>query len=159
MSKIHSNLESEMFCASSSYRASLEAVRNRISFLGKRDRLLITMYLDNKNTCGQISRLTGVSESTVARRISRILKRLKNQYFSCALLHRDFLTKTQIGILQDYFIRGLSIRRLAEKYSLTYHSVRKTLRFLRGLRNNKKTIFTGYQIKEHKKCRQSAFTS
>jgi Mor family transcriptional regulator len=136
MSRIHENLDKGNLRASASTREQLEQLRSKVGLLAKDDRLLITMYLDNGNSFRQIGQLTGVNEVTVARRIDKIIHRLMNEHFETVLNNRDKLTRRQMKIARDYFLRGIAIRDLKTKYRMSYHQVYQILKNIRKLNRN-----------------------
>lgn len=136
MSRIHENLDTGNLRASTSMRRQLEQLRSKAALLTRDDRLLITMYLDNGNSFRQISHLTGVNEVTIARRIEKIIHRLRNEHFDAALKNRAKLTRRQMKVACDYFLRGVSIRQLKTKYRMSYHQVYQILKSVRELNRN-----------------------
>ncbi|MGD9109338.1 MAG: Mor transcription activator family protein [Phycisphaerales bacterium] len=136
MSRIHENLDTGNLRASTSMRRQLEQFRSKVALLTRDDRLLITMYLDNGNSFRQISRLTGVNEVTISRRFEKIMHRLTNEYFDAAVKNRDKLSRRQMKIARDYFLRGVSIRQLKTKYRMSYHQVYQILKSVRELNRN-----------------------
>jgi predicted DNA-binding protein YlxM (UPF0122 family) len=128
MEKIHSKLSGRTAQARNDERDRIELLRSRVNLLTGKERLLMTMYLDNENSFRQMSRLSGLNESSVARRIRKITKRLLNcQYVTC-LRNRNRFSKTEMAIAKDYFLRGLSMRKIAKKRNWTYYHVRKIMK-------------------------------
>lgn len=114
-------------------RETVELLRNRINLLEGLEKVLMKMYLENGNSVWQMARLTGVSETTMARRIRKMTERLMDgQYVNC-LRRRSEFTKTELAIAKDYFLMGISMRRIAANRRSTYYFVRKTLRKIRDL--------------------------
>ena len=114
-------------------RETIELLRNRINLLEGLEKVLMKMYLENGNSVRQMARLTGVSETTMARRIRKMTERLMDgQYVKC-LRRRSEFTKTELAIAKDYFLMGISIRRIAANHRSTYYFVCKTLRKIRVL--------------------------
>ncbi len=99
----------------------------RIALLRGEDRLLMTMYVNNHNSCRQIARLMGLHVGTVARRLRRLSHLLlAGEYITC-LRHRDELTSRQLRLARDYFMRQLSIRELAARYKCSRYLIRQML--------------------------------
>ena len=73
---------------------------------------------------------------TVARRIEKIIHRLRNENFDIALNNRDKLTRRQMKIARDYFLRGVPIRQLKTKYRMSYHQVYGILKNIRNMNRN-----------------------
>lgn len=114
-------------------REIIELLRSRIGLLTGKDRLLMTMYLDNENSFRQMARLSGLNEATIARRIHRITHRLTNDQYVICLQERDKFTRAQLAMAKDYFIRGLSMIEIARKRNCSYYQVRKTIRKIRHI--------------------------
>ena len=117
-----------MLQAQDRHQETIELLRGRVNLLEGADRLLMTMYLENGNSVRQMARLAGVSETTMARRIRKMAKRLiDGQYINCLRCRNEFTT-TELAVAKDYFLVGLSMRRIAANRRSTYHCVRKTLK-------------------------------
>ena len=103
-------------------------MRTRVSLLSGKDKVLMTMYLDNGNSFAQIASLTGVCPSTIARRINRMIKRLTdNEYITC-LRNRNKFTKLEMDIARDYFLRCRAMKKIMFDRKLTYYQVREIIR-------------------------------
>ena len=76
MQAIHSNVPESSLAEKNVYRDRIEQLGSRVSLLSGKDRLLMTMYLKNGNSFRQLAQLAGVSETNIARRIHKIIKRL-----------------------------------------------------------------------------------
>ena len=114
--------------AKSKYRDRIDLLRSRVNLLCGKDKLLMTMYLENGNSFRQMARLAGVNEACIARRIYKITKRLiDGEYITC-LRNRNIFAKAEMAIAKDYFLLGLSIRKIAKKRHRSYYSVRETLK-------------------------------
>jgi len=53
--------------AQNEYRDRIDLLRSRVNLLTGKDRLLMTMYLENSNSFRQMARLAGVNESRTKR--------------------------------------------------------------------------------------------
>jgi predicted DNA-binding protein YlxM (UPF0122 family) len=109
-------------------RERIDILRSRAELLTGKDRLIMTMYLDNANTFRQLARLAGVNEVTLARRIYRITKRLLDGAYITCLYNREKLTGLEIKIARDYFLAGLAQRKIAAKRKCTRYQVLKALK-------------------------------
>ena len=105
----------------------VDLLRARTLWLRGKDKLLMRMYLDNGSTFRQMARLAGVNETTVARRIYKIVKRLLDAHYLTVLRNSDKFTLRQMEIVQDYFIRGLTKSRIAAEHNCSKYYVNKTL--------------------------------
>ncbi len=108
-------------------RDRIDLLRNRIYLLTGADRILMTMYLENGASFRQIAKLTGVSESTVGRRIHKIIKRLMDGYFILCLRNRDRLSSIELKIAKEFFVNALPMTKIAEKKNVSYYQVRKAI--------------------------------
>jgi len=133
MQIIHTNNAENSSTGKNTYRDRIELLRSRVGLLTGKDRLLMTMYLENGNTFRQMARLAGVNESNIARRIHRITKRLIDGEYIMCLRNRDKFTSAEMAIAKDYFLRGLPQRRIASKRNCSFHHVIKTLRRIHEL--------------------------
>ena len=111
----------------------VDLLRARTIWLSGKDRLLMNMYLDHGSTFRQMARLAGVNESTISRRIYKIVKRLLDAHYLTALHHSEKFSLVQMEIVQDYFIRGLPKTRIAVERQCSVYSVNKTLRQVQKL--------------------------
>ncbi len=140
MERIHANIPQSTLTVKNAYRDRIDILRSRVSLLSGRDRLLMTMYLGNGNTFRQMARLAGVNEASIARRIYNVTKRLiDGEYITC-LRNRDKFTKTEMAVAKDYFLAGLSQRKLAVKRSCSIYRVRKILKKIQRLIRPTETV-------------------
>ena len=96
----------------------------------------MNMYLDNGSTFRQMARLAGVNETTVARRIYKIVKRLLDAHYLTALRHNTTFEPVQMEIVRDYFIRGLTKSRIAAEHNCSRYYIDKTLLAVQRLSEN-----------------------
>jgi len=133
METIHANISQQTMEAKSKYRDRIDLLRSRVNLLTGKDKLLMTMYLENGNSFRQMARLAGINEANIARRIHRVTKRLiDGEYITC-LRSRDKFTKTEMAVAKDYFLLGLSTRKIAAKRHWSYYRVRETLKKIQRL--------------------------
>ena len=133
MESIHENVTKVEVKARKRCRDRIDMLKSRVELLTGKDRLLMTMYLRNGNTFYQMARLTGVNEANVARRIYRVTKRLiDGEYITC-LRNRDKFTEEEMDVAKDYFLRGISIRKIASRRKLSYYRVRESLKKIQRL--------------------------
>jgi predicted DNA-binding protein YlxM (UPF0122 family) len=106
----------------------LDLIRSRADLLTGKDRAIMQIYLDNSGTFRQMSRIAGVNEANVARRIHKIIRRLLDgQYITC-LRNRHKFTVEELDIARDYFLKGLPMSQIADNRSTTYYAVRRALK-------------------------------
>ena len=115
------------------YADRIDLLRARVDILTGRDKALMTMYLENGNTFGQMARIAGVNETTIARRIYRLTRRLLNAGYITCLRNRHRLNKLDQLVARDYFIEGISQEKIARKRNVSVYAVRKALRNIQEL--------------------------
>jgi len=133
MQTIHKNIPQSTLKIKNKYRDRIDLLRSRVGLLTGKDKLLMTMYLKNDNSFRQMARLAGVNEANIARRIHKITKRLiDGEYITC-LRSRNQFTRAEMAIAKDYFLLGLSIKKVANKRCTTYYHVREILKRIQQL--------------------------
>lgn len=135
MKRIHENIAEQTINVKSLHRSGIELLRSRLNLLTGTDRLLMTMYIEHGNSIRQIARIRGATEASIARRIRAISKRLANGPYIDCLRCRDKLTGLQLAIAKDYYLMGLSIRRIAAKRRWSRYRVRSALIEIRSIVN------------------------
>jgi len=129
--KVHSNISCDEAARKEEYRDRVEVLKNRASLLGGRDKALMRMYLENGNSFYQMAQLAGVNESTIARRIHKLVRRLIDGKYMACLRNREKFSKKEMKIAADYFLRGLSMRKIAAKRGWSYYSVYESMKRIR----------------------------
>jgi DNA-directed RNA polymerase specialized sigma subunit len=110
------------------FKDRLDLIRSRAELLTGKDRAIMQIYLDNSGTFRQMSRIAGVNEANVARRIHKIIRRLLDgQYITC-LRNRHKFTGEELDIARDYFLNGLTMSQIADNCSTTYYAVRRAMK-------------------------------
>ncbi len=133
MEKIHNNIPQNTLTAKNAYRDRIDLLRSRVSLLTGKDKVLMTMYIENGNSFRQMARLVGVNEASIARRIHKVTKRLiDGEYITC-LRNRNKFASIELDIAKDYFLSGLSMKKIAKKRNSTYYRVRETLKKIQRL--------------------------
>jgi predicted DNA-binding protein YlxM (UPF0122 family) len=133
MNKIHENIPQSSVKAKAEYRDRIDLLRSRVWLLTGKDKMLMTMYMENGNSFRQMARLSGVNEANIARRIHKVTKRLINGEYITCLRNRDKFDNGELDVAKDYFLDGLSMKKIAKKHGSTYYSVRKTLKKIQSL--------------------------
>ena len=134
MKRIHGNI-ADQTNFKSLRRGSIELLRSRLNLLSGTDKLLLTMNIENGNSFRQIARVRGVAETSIARRIRAIAKRLTDGPYIDCLRNRDKLTSCQLSIAKDYYLMGLSMRRIVTKRQWSYYRVRDAIIQIRRVVN------------------------
>ena len=136
MKKIHVNISQTTLEAEKRRRDELDLLRSRLHLLNGKDKVLMTMYLENGNSFRQIARLTGVSDTSIARRINGLTKRLIDGQYIVCLRNRDKFTRDQMTIAKDYFLVGLSMKEIAVKRRWSRYHVRETIIKIKSILND-----------------------
>ena len=135
MKRVHENIKEQTISVKDLRRGRIELLAGRLNLLTGTDKVLMTMYIRHGNSIRQIARVRGVSETSIARRIRAISKRLvEGPYINC-LRCREKLTSRQLAIAKDYYLMGLSIRRIAAKRRWSYYRVRDTIIEIKSIVN------------------------
>jgi len=131
--RIHKNISQKSLQAKNEVRDRIDLLRSRVALLTGKDRLLMTMYLDNANTFRQMARLAGVNEANIARKIHNIIKRLiDGEYITC-LRNREIFSNAEMALAKQYFLLGWSIKKIANKQGFSYYRARKSLKKIQRL--------------------------
>lgn len=133
MKKIHVNISQKTLEAKNRHRDQIDLLLSRLNLLNGKDRVMMTMYLENGNSFRQIARLTGVSEARIARRIRGLTKRLIDGQYIVCLRNRNKFSKAQMTIAKNYFLTGLSMRKIAVKRHRSYYHVRETIEKIKSI--------------------------
>ena len=133
MKRVHENIAEQTNNVKGRHRGGIELLRSRLNLLSGTDKLLMTMYIEHGNSIRQIARIRGVTETKVARRIRSITKRLTDGPYIDCLRNRDKLTGQQLAVAKDYYLMGLSIRRIAAKRRWSYYRVRDTINEIQSI--------------------------
>lgn len=133
MKTIHSNISQNDLDNKKKNRAQIDLLRSRLYLLDKDDRLLMTVYLENGNNTRQISRLTGLSRKSIVRRINILTTRLLGGGFLTCLRNRPKFNKHQIAVARDYFLTGLSIKKIAIKRRRSRYCVTETIKKIKSI--------------------------
>ncbi len=136
MKKIHVNISPKTLEAKNQYRDENDLLRSRLILLDGKDKVLMSMYLENGNSFRQIARLTGISEARIARRIHGLTKRLIDGQFIVCLRNRDKFTPEQMTIAKDYFLIGLSISIIATTRRRSCYHVRQSIKNIQNILND-----------------------
>jgi hypothetical protein len=133
MNAIYVNMGMNTFESRIKLRERVDLLRSRVYLLRGRDRLLMTMYLENGNTINQMARMCGKSPSTIYRRICKLTKLLlEGDYIKC-LRFRDRFSKTEMLFAREYFLEGICYREIAKRHGSSLYKVRKMVIEVRGV--------------------------
>ena len=104
------------------------------------DRVIVNLYFNQGLTYSNISKVLGISESSVSRRIRRIFKRLNDRRLFIDVMKKKQLSIKQSYIARDYFITGHSIRDIAQKYRMTRYEAHITIIKIRNIAEAKRDL-------------------
>ena len=122
---IFNNISEETLTTKNCLRDQIELLRKRIYLLDGKDKALLKMCLENGSSFRQIALIVGINETSVARRIHKLIQRLTTGKYIICLQNREKFTQVQMEIARDYFLTGLSLRKAALKHFLTYYKIRE----------------------------------
>jgi predicted DNA-binding protein YlxM (UPF0122 family) len=109
----------------------MDNLRQQINLLKGRDKVMMTMFFERGSSFREIAKLAGVSETTVSRRIQKLIRRLVNNKFTICLRNRDRFTVDELNIARAHFLLGIPMRKIAKQNKLTYYYVRETIKKIR----------------------------
>ena len=127
MKKIYTNISDAAMQSWKNQREQFDLVRERISLLDGREKIIMTMYLEKGNSIRQIARLMGVNEMKISRKIQKLTHTLSDGVFIKCLKKADMLSKHEMSIARDYFLNGHSIRHIANKHNWSFYRARQKL--------------------------------
>ena len=133
MNRIHGNVSEQTLNARGLKRDQIELLRGRLNLLDGREKVMMVMHVENGNSFRQIARLLGLHESTIARKIHRLSRRLVDSEYLGCLRNRDKLTAGQMALARDYFLKGLSKREIAQKKHCSRYRVGRVVDEIRGI--------------------------
>lgn len=109
------------------YRDFNEHLQNRLSLLRGTDKVLMKMHIENGYSFADLSRLSGVSQATISRRIKRIADRLSGSEIQAYYMHRSNFDADQKRIIKDRLRDGLSQREISKRRNISRYRVRTAL--------------------------------
>jgi len=136
MKNIYTNISQKTLENKNRYRDEIDLLRGRLNLLKGKDKVLMTMYLENGSSFRQIAQLTGVSDTSIARRIHTLTERLTDGEYITCLRNRDKFTRDQMTIAKDYFLVGLSMKEIAVKRHRSCYHVRETIIKIKSILND-----------------------
>jgi predicted DNA-binding protein YlxM (UPF0122 family) len=111
----------------------IDLLRARVSILSGKDRTLMQMYLESGLTFGQMARVAGVNECTIARRIHKLTCLLLDSEYITCLRNRRRFSSLELSIARDHYFDDLGHKKIAKRRNVTVYQVRKTLRKIQEL--------------------------
>lgn len=108
-------------------RELAETLLLRIPLLEGEERVLMTLYLEDGHSFGQIAHLTGTRATTVSRRIRKIVRRLTDETYRRCMNPQPIFDKTELAVIRDHCVRGLSGREISRRHRMSYYRVRSII--------------------------------
>ena len=125
MKDIYENLSQAAVVTGRRHRDEIELLRGRLKLLTGRDKILMTMYMEKGISIRQIARLLGTTETKIARRIRKLTTGLVDSEYLDCLRARERFTRNQLNIARDYFLSGMSIKKIAAKRKRSFYCIHK----------------------------------
>ena len=130
METIKEDISEQLPAVKEKYRSEVDLLLSRIDLLSGRDRLLMTMFWEKGNSLSQIGKLAQINRNSLARRINTVTERLMEGKYIACMRNRRIFTGRQLDIAKDYFLTGLSMKRIARRRKLSYYQVRKMIKII-----------------------------
>ncbi len=109
------------------FSSRIDMLTSRADILSSNDRALMKMYLKNGTTFRQMAQVAGTNEKAIARKIHDLTSRIiEGEYITC-LRNRERFDRIEMAVARDYFIEGLTQKRIAKKRRITLYTTRKIL--------------------------------
>jgi DNA-directed RNA polymerase specialized sigma24 family protein len=109
-----------------------ERVLQLAQHLGESDRALIEQVYEHGQSLSKVAKATGVPASQLQRRLSRVLKRMRQPLFRFVAVRGDLLPREVSGTARRVVLQGMSLRETARRSGLTLHRVRKHMETVRA---------------------------
>ncbi|MCL5281137.1 MAG: helix-turn-helix domain-containing protein [Planctomycetes bacterium] len=109
------------------WRGQVDLLDLRAHLLDRQDRTLLQMYLEAGLSFHEIARWTGLSPSTVCRRIHRIIQRLSDPTYPICLRHPRYFRPKELDVIRDHFVRGLSLACLRRRRHVGHRRLRRII--------------------------------
>ena len=125
--------KSDVSLGNSLYANMAELLADRAEILTGKDRDLVMMYLEKGCSMAPLARIAGVSESTIARRIHKLMARLLNGGYIMCLRNSGRFTRGELAVAKDYFLHRRTIASIAAKRKMSVYLVRKAMQKVRDI--------------------------
>lgn len=113
--------------AAAQWRARVDLLDRRAHLLDRQDRVLLQMHLEAGCNFHEIARWTGLSPSTVCRRVHRMIYRLSDPTYTICLRNARHFSPQELDMIRDHFVRGLSLRRIRRRHRLGHRRLRRII--------------------------------
>jgi len=133
MENINTNISHKKVSSKIFHRNTVEILRKRVELLRGKDRLLMKIYLEKGINFRQMAQLTGLSEGIITRRIRKLTDRLVDSRYITCMRYQEKFSVYQLDIARDYFLHGLSIRKIALKRRHSKYRISTIVRRIKNL--------------------------
>jgi transposase len=113
--------------AAAPWRTRVDLLDLRAHLLDRQDRALLQMHLAGGRSFNEIARWTGLSPSTVCRRIHRMIRRLSDPTYPICLGNPRQFSPQELDIIRDHFVRGLSLACVRRRHHLGHRRLRRII--------------------------------
>jgi len=113
-------------------RSSIEQLAEKIDLLEGRDKVIMTMYLDQGFSMSEIARLVGISASSMTRRIKKIARRLV--LAEVCFNNRYIFETRELEVICYHLLRGVSLKKSASRCGCSYYLARKAYKKVKYLK-------------------------
>ena len=107
-------------------------VDKRILFLDPMDRKLLEMTVQGTLTRREAALLVGRTSGTISRRVRLLLKRLHDPMVAALVDYGQLLPAMYREVGLAYFLRRLSLTRIAAEFGLSRYTAKRMLQYIRG---------------------------
>ena len=102
-----------------------ETLLHRAEFLDPKDQALLKQSLERGANATEIAKLMGVPPRQIQRKLKRLMTHLIDPRVVQILRHHREWDKRTRGVALSYFVRGWTLREVADRLKMTLHEVRK----------------------------------
>ncbi len=103
----------------------------RVALLPAAQRALVALFLSSRSF-RILAKAADANEAAVARKLRSIAGRIINAHFLTAL-SQEKLSGKKIEVIRDHFVKGLSIKTIAQKTGLSRYRITKIIKQMRTL--------------------------
>jgi hypothetical protein len=108
-------------------REELDRLRQRLALLVPADRVLLDLHINQGASFRQLAAVSGLSARTVGRQIHQLIQHLVAGPYVIFMRHRAAFTGMELAAAYDYYLLGLSVRRIGIKRGLTYYRAQQVV--------------------------------
>ncbi len=113
--------------AAEQWRTQVDLLDRRAHLLDRQDRALLQMHLEAGLSFHEMARWTGLSPSTVCRRIHRMIHRLADPTYVICMGNARHFRPQELEMIRDHFVRGLSLACVRRRHRLGHRRLRRII--------------------------------